>query len=353
MRGPLCRRMQTGHFRSPLQAVLLSSIIAASVHATPPLAPTQYRDVTYDARSALPQCTAFQPMNQTGCQACCAAALAAAAAARACVRDRRNIQYSVQRIWDCAYDSVLSCDYGARPSQFFSTLFNKDALAHIFAPLPVQTTADRPVTPPNATACAAFTTNESVTSFKMAQNADLQSEATQVLEQEIWEYGPVVAVVHFKEQADFRLFQTWASSAADRQTLYPAHAFDVHNTSAPDYAAHCVSVIGWGADYWLIQNSYGASWAHQGVAKMARNRWGIEQTWFALGSAPLPCTARNAGDCLPPGVELPQKETTRIPNAAIAMTTLGCIFLVAALLFACYKPAPPVPEHSRYELQSI
>jgi Papain family cysteine protease len=307
---------------------------------------TQQQHDTYDARIRQPGCSAFEPIDQTGCQACCAAALAGAAAARACLRDRRNVVYSVQHIWDCAYfESVSACNDGVRPATFFGALFTKDTTAKVLTPVAWSTTV--PIVAPNSSACTAATSKENLTSIKMAENAAFDDESTNALKEEIWEYGPVIAVVHFKQQTDLQIFKNWSMPAAQSQILYP-------NSVGEGYQSHCVIVIGWGRDYWLVQNSFGLTWGYKGIAMMAQAKWGIERDWFALTPAHLQCSHTN-GACLSPHTQ-PRKNDTdnndEIPNAAIAAVTITSVFVIAAIFIVCYRPASvaldPIPDEYEF-----
>lgn len=307
------------------------------------LAVAYNNNIDYDSRSALPKCSAWLPINQKGCQACCAAALASAVGARACVNDHRDVQFSVQHIWDCAFNGIISCEAGVNPLQFFAALFNKDAFTHVFS-LASPPESARPITPSNQSACTS-SSNETVTSFKMAQNAEIPlAEATQALEQEIWQYGPVVAIIHFQQQADFNRFQ----NLSNFDILHPINAYSTAASATTEqYKAHCVSVIGWGKDHWLIQNSFGASWGSNGFARLARNEWGIEQSWFALNLRHIPCQ----GKCIIDNnnMLLPQhasEQPDQIPNASIALITISGIFVIALVLFVFYKPSPVIPYHA-------
>ena len=314
---------------------------------------TQQQHDTYDARIRQPGCAAFEPINQTGCQACCAAALAGATAARACLRDSRNVVYSVQHIWDCAFDSMLSCNDGVRPATFFGALFTKDTTTNAKVLTPVASSATVPITAPNSSACTAAASKENLTSIKMAENAAFDDESTNALKEEIWQYGPVIAVVHFKQPTDLQIFKNWSMPAAQRQILYPTL-----NSVDGGYASisHCVIVIGWGRDYWLVQNSFGFTWGYKGIAMMAQAKWGIERDWFALTPAHLQCSHTN-GPCLqaPSPYTQPRKNDTdndEIPNAAIAAVTITSVFVIAAIFIVCYRPASvaldPIPDEYEF-----
>ena len=109
-------------------APTLLALCAAVAHAHVPVSDR------YDARRLAPQCAAFAPVLQTGCQSCCAAAVAAASSARACMVDGVTDAFSIQRVWDCApptSDPETDC---AEVSEARAPSCPSDALTRALAP---------------------------------------------------------------------------------------------------------------------------------------------------------------------------------------------------------------------------
>ena len=284
-------------------------------------------------------CAAFRPLSQTGCQACCAAAVVAATSARACLHDDRNVVYSMKRVWDCAYNGILSCDDGVIPSQFFSWLYAQDAHAGVLVPVTAAT--EGAIAAPNASACVGYT-NENIAAIKIVAQVNATVEAAGALEDEIRAYGPTVAVIHFQTPADWNAFKNYQTPVAAQQTLFPLHSYTGTNATG---IAHCVSVIGWGADYWLVQNSFGADWGANGIGRLARLQWGVERAWYSITPAHLHC-GEGRGGCVtrPAAVSVVAVAVTvatdaaAVPNSAIMSITVVCVLVIGALVFICYRP---------------
>jgi len=51
-----------------------------------------------------------------------------------------------------------------------------------------------------------------------------------------------------------------------------------HHTSGSSLGGHCVKIIGWGSNYWVVANSWGTSWGMSGFfwIQMGTNECGIE-----------------------------------------------------------------------------
>ena len=323
---------------TPLYALLLSTfsyVVACS-------------DIrVFDARDG--KCAAFQPIKQLGCQACCAAAMASSIAARVCLRDNRNVQYSVQHIWDCGATDATMCDIGVTPSKFFATLFDQDStFRRTLVPSP---SLNYTITQPNVSACiSTSSTNERLVSYKRFQSNMVGGDQTpsQAMQAELLEYGPFISVVYFSEQQDFALFKNWSVPNGRHQTLRPINPFN--DSSADYYTSHCVSVIGWGDDYWLVQNSFGPAWGNQGVAQLARGVWGIERAFFAFETPRRPCVANqaNQGGCIVQNNITPILKEEEIPNATIVALTLTCVLVIAVIIAVCYsytQNPPPLPSY--------
>ena len=328
---------------TPLYALLLSTfsyVVACS-------------DIrVFDARDG--KCAAFQPIKQLGCQACCAAAMASSIAARVCLRDNRNVQYSVQHIWDCGATDATMCDIGVTPSKFFATLFDQDStFRRTLVPSP---SLNYTITQPNVSACiSTSSTNERLVSYKRFQSNMVGGDQTpsQAMQAELLEFGPFISVAYFSKQQDFALFKNW--SVPHQQTLHPINPFN--DSSADYYTAHCVSVIGWGDDYWLVQNSFGPAWGHKGVAQMACGVWGIERAFFAFETPRRPCVANqanqanqgpNQGGCIVNNDITTILNEEEIPNASILALTLTCVLVIAVIIAVCYsytQNPPPVPSY--------
>ena len=76
-----------------------------------------------------------------------------------------------------------------------------------------------------------------------------------VLREEIMLHGPVVAVVTASER-DWQTFVYWYT----KNITGVMYAKDIADPNAPGTTQHCVSVVGWDTDSWIIQNSYGSEW---------------------------------------------------------------------------------------------
>ena len=114
------------------------------------------------------------------------------------------------------------------------------------------------------------------------------------------------------------------------------------STGGAIVVSHCVSVVGWGvdatgADYWLIQNSFGPVWGEGGYARLARGcAWGVEcgaaSVWYATTVRSLPAPAPTPG---------PTPGPTPVPvidSGSVVALTVCLVVLLSAAFVAVYRP---------------
>lgn len=98
------------------------------------------------------------------------------------------------------------------------------------------------------------------------------SSATRIrrIKQEIFERGPVISC--FMQYSDF---PRGVTTGVYRKSWW-----------ASETGGHCISIIGWGADYWIVRNQWGDSWGNVtdlGCYYHAFGQCGIEDNVVAAG----------------------------------------------------------------------
>ena len=314
------RHSNTGFFFALLQA---AAAAAASSSSSPLVAAGWDPLPTWGGA-----CGAFRVVvNQSACDSCTAAALAASVGMRACMRDRRDAQYSGQQVWDCSGLPASACGGGVVMQGLVASLTQGAAAGAVL--LPTNDTGAMTTAAPNVSACyahaaaAAGLDTASTHSVYWGGSADGRAAAQAQMMAEIVANGPVVVEI-LLSATDFARFSAWWRPAA------AAAGDDVFNTTAgPSEAtpfAHSLVVYGWtpGGGAWRVQNSYGARWGSGGRALLDAALVSGAQ-WFAFTAAPQACAPPLCGG----GATGPAAAAQQIDLAVVVVLAVvaGCILL--------------------------
>lgn len=91
------------------------------------------------------------------------------------------------------------------------------------------------------------------------------------------------------------------SVAASQFSLYGGGVFTGCTGSSGATINHAVQAVGYSSDYWLIRNSWGASWGEGGYIKLSRAKDGVLATDTAPGDGfncvPYPASIQVGGEC--------------------------------------------------------
>ena len=311
---------------------------------------------TYDLKALYPQCKAFQNIFQQGtCSSCCAAAIATELSLRECIlHNKPERMYSAQQIWDCAGPSGDgTCRSGVDLGKMINAMGTGLKSSRTLVDLPCVPTAILNGKEPNSTQCdltANFTAcghHElgGASQYNMASYyATLEYSslmASRAMMNEIIENGPVVSVIMFSTASDFGNFVNMQSGG---------HIFMPNSSLLPSTTIlHCLVVYGWGTDdatgrkYWLVQNSYGATWADGGFGRVLQGVDLLEGTWKGLfpqmtPTTPVASNAKNNNNNNNNNLDNTNNNNNnviRIPdNDIIVLTFISAIFM--ACLLVCF-----------------
>lgn len=294
----------------------------------------------------------MQIFQQGECASCCAAAVATQLSLRQCMRFANKTQklYSAQQIWDCAAPAAAgTCASGVVLDTMIEAIGVGSRSSHTLVDArctaPLQTKQE-----PNMTQCVVPPSDcmdpvndriGGVEQYKLSPYMtgilDYASLlASRALMNAIYENGPVVAVLSFRNAGDFANFASYSFLKGGRVFMPSLPA------SGAVLTRHCVVVLGWGTDaqsghdYWLVQNSYGDQWADGGFARILRGVDMLEGNWRGLflasgaASTPAPPAAR---------MSLTNILTTSgsMPSYDIVALTFFCSMLVAGLIVAVFS----------------
>jgi len=267
---------------------------------------------TYDASLGWNQhCLGYKTiLNQSSCSSCCAAAISSTLSARDCMRDGRNVLYSMMQIWDCTSQSASSsCTSGTNLkemvealSQYKSYLVNNSCSLY-----------ERPYEP-DVERCTAVTQKVSINQScgfstelvssvhsneiftgRQGLGVDLNGiVAANSLMAEILVNGPVVVVLQVSKH-------DWSSFINHTTGVF------VPTLKTGEHVRHCLMVYGWGRDnqsgleYWMVQNSFGPRWGYFGKGKIAKNYNWVENEWRGISTKQQSCfTASSVNtSCMP------------------------------------------------------
>jgi hypothetical protein len=161
--------------------------------------------------------------------------------------------------------------------------------------------------------------------------------ASRALMNELYDNGPAVAVLKFVSLGDFDNF-------VSNNFLKGGRVFMPNVTTWSSLKRHCVTVIGWGIDsvsghaYWLVQNSYGATWADDGFGRILRGADLLEGEWRGL------FLAQNASSA--PAAPRPPPHTrppVLMPSSDIVLITFFSALTLAGVVVAFSYPNFFVP----------
>jgi hypothetical protein len=278
-----------------LIVIILMPLLWAHAFEIPP---------NYDTRDKWGSCNAFAPKDQGTCNSCSALALASSLGVRACIRDRRNVSFSSQHIWDC-YSG--SCKDGVNINIFMLAVMEGDMAEYMLKRDTAMESGLNGTAEANASACASQKSKERIESvgyhaeywIGMLNSDPLKnrnpsniSNSVRSMQTEILLNGPIVAILHLTA-TEMLSFSQWKNKG-DAEVLSVA-------ATAPHLERrhlHAVTVIGWGSRdktfYWKILNSFGEKWGVKGVGNIPGGFGAVEHEWYAAVSTPLPCAQ---GDC--------------------------------------------------------
>jgi C1A family cysteine protease len=114
---------------------------------------------------------------------------------------------------------------------------------------------------------------------------------------EVFAHGPIVTSVYIVDDV-------WMNNVMAMTTILPCERREMD-------VGHMVVVVGWGVDYWIIKNSWGASWGRGGYAF-------IEKDCVSHGIAVQP--ARNEAASYVYGVIARQQRWVMLTVAAVRKT---------------------------------
>jgi hypothetical protein len=223
----------------------------------------------------------------------------------------RNILFSSQQIWDCTgEDANSNCEHGTIMSKLIQSMHVGSFASKSLVPYECSNYLS---TSPSSQKCMNTFSNCSLdtdgptilVSSVYANEIDVGNNgksqglngnlAAKALMSEIWINGPVVAILDIYS-VDFDAF----SNLGYNGIFVPSwNEITQQNTQR---VRHCIMVYGWGFDnvtgynYWLVQNSYGKTWAKNGRGKIIRGFNWLENEWRGLSTKQRPCT--NGSFCI-------------------------------------------------------
>jgi len=263
---------------------------------------------TYDGSVGWDQgCLGYQTiLDQKNCSSCCAAAIATTLSVRDCMRDGRNVLYSMMQIWDCTSSLAGSnCDSGTELKKMVNSLGSTEK----YLVNDSCSSYDLPYDP-NYSRCQMVRSRELVVSSNQTScgfSSILQSSvysnelekrterfevdwngivAANSLMAEILVNGPVVAILDISNH-DWGLFQNYTGGV-----FVPTYNT---STASSESTRHCLMVYGWGKDnqsgreYWMVQNSWGQRWGYRGRGRIVKNFNWLENEWRGISTKQSPC----------------------------------------------------------------
>ena len=262
----------------------------------------------YDSRSIWKEhCSGFSIVQDQGnCSSCCAMALSSALSARECMRDKRNVVYSAEQIWDCAGpSSSATCATGSILDNLISALgrgiYSAKGLIKNNCSLYSDREASTGTCETSFRNCSADPDGPSQIEGSVFYDLTWFSgnpefgawAASRSMMSEILANGPVVSVISLTAN-ELILFNS-KTYLRNKTVFVP----DVSNSTQIPPFRHCLMVYGWGQDtvtglnYWLVQNSWGESWADGGTARILRGMNLLETEWRGVSTSPRPCIKGN------------------------------------------------------------
>ena len=319
----------------------------------------------YDLKALYPQCQAFlRPFDQGTCASCCAAAIATQLSLRQCItHNKPNKLYSAQQIWDCAAPAAMgTCDTGVFLGPMIDAIgmgarSSRTLVDQTQCPTPLQT-KDPNITQCMLTNARCFSNSSNVDAAEIGGVAEYHLSpyyasleyasqlATRAMMNEIYENGPVVSVITFNSASDFANF-------ASPSFLRNGRIFMPNASSSYYSSSHCLVVYGWDIDpvsghkYWLVQNSYGGSWADGGFGRILQGADLLEGNWRGLfpslpppqnSTTTVPSSYHSSNDGQIILRAAPAESVGALPNEDIIILTFFTAIMFAALVVFLFSP---------------
>ena len=304
---------------------------------------------SYDLRTQYSRCQGFVHIyDQASCSSCCAAAVATQLSLRRCMStgDMDGL-FSAQQVWDCAGSTAGgTCANGVvldRMVEIIGTGSRSGrGLVDRRCGLPFESID------PNITRCLADDGGPcsptdrvgGVARYDLAPyfvGIEYASQlASRALMNEIFDNGPVVAVLTFVSTSDFDNF-------ASAGFLKQGRVFMPNVTTWSFLKRHCVVVVGWGTDaasghpFWIVQNSYGVGWADGGFARVLRGADMLEGEWRGLFLANQ-SVAPNASSLAVVVSYLVPSTDILLPSSDIVLVTFLTAIVLAGLIVTLTMP---------------
>lgn len=236
---------------------------------------------TFDARTQWPQCPLIGFIrDQADCGSCWAVSSSAAMGDRSCIESNgaKQLYLSDEDVMSCCSFCGNGCDggYPLMAWRYWQTNgvvtggpydSNQGCQPYEIPPYGVSATAQKPDdTPACQKTCEKSYDSTYQADKHMGGSYYSVGNGVTGMQQELFENGPIVSAFSVYED-----FYNYVSGV-------------YHHVSGAFVGGHAVKVVGWGTEdntpYWLVANSWNASWGMDGYFKIIRgqNDCGFEQS---------------------------------------------------------------------------
>lgn len=184
-----------------------------------------------------------QIQNQNNCGACWAFGIVAAEESNYALRTDKLLKMSEQNLVDCCSCS-FGCNGGLLQMSMMYIINNQGGKFMLEDDYPYKSQ------------CGVCNFDSSKAVGSLVNTISVTSGSESDLARKISEIGVCAAII----DASHFSFQMYSSG------IYCESSCSQNNLD------HCINVVGFGEDYWIIRNSWGANWGEQGYMRMARNK---------------------------------------------------------------------------------